>query len=191
MSGLGVGAEAGVYLVYTRWVSDPQVAGRRAARDGRPQGVAEATQDIAHGAPAFDVLRGEAADLGLAAVVVVPELDARSVEEGDEEAVDGGSPLEAAGGKVELLDDQRVQEAGEVGAGRHAHAGEWLLDGAGSADPVAGLENEDALAGAGEVGGAGESVMAGSDDDGVPGFGGELADGSGKSELAEDGCSRR
>ena len=112
VAGFGVGPEALVYLGLCRRVADPQVAFA-----SRPQGIAEAADDVGHGAPALHILRGEAADLGLAAFVVVPELDARPVEEGDEEAVDRGRPLEAAGGKVELLDHQRVKQAGEVGAG--------------------------------------------------------------------------
>ena len=82
-----------------RRVADPQVAFA-----SRPQGIAEAADDVASWRASLHIAGGEAADLGLAAFVVVPELDARAVEEGDEEAVDGGRPLEAAGGKVELLD---------------------------------------------------------------------------------------
>ena len=66
-----------------------------------------------------------------------------------------------------------------------------IIGGYGSADAVAGLEDQDALSGSGEVGGAGESVVAGADDDGVPGFCGQLGDGGGEPQLAEDGGGRR
>ena len=66
------------------------------------------------------------------------------------------------------MDDLWVEESGEVGAGRHAHAGEGFFDGAGAAYACAAFENEHAFAGAGEVSGAGEAVVAGAYDDGVP-----------------------
>ena len=53
------------------------------------------------------------------------------------------------------------------------------------------LDDEDALAGAGEIGGAGEAVVAGADDDDVPGAVGEGANGSGKSDFTEDGGGGR
>ena len=134
-----------------------------------------------------DVGGGEGADFGFAASVVVPKLNAGAIEEGNEEAIDGGGPLVTAAGQIELLDDQRMQQAGEIGAGRHAHAGERLLDGAGSADAGAALDDQDALAGARQVGRAGEAVVARADDDHVPGAGGQFADGEGKADFAEDG----
>ena len=69
----------------------------------------------------------------------------------------------------ELVDHQRVQEPGEVGAGRDRVAGPRLLERARAADLLAALEHEYAAAGAGEVGGRGQPVVAGADDDGVPG----------------------
>jgi hypothetical protein len=58
-------------------------------------------------------------------------------------------------GQAEFFDDQGMEEAGQVGAGGHAHVGEGFFYGAGSAYTVAGFEDEDALSGACEVGGAG------------------------------------
>ena len=82
-----------------------------------------------------------------------------------------------------------MQQAGEIGAGRHAHAGEGLFDGAGAADARRAFENQHALAGAREIGGAGKAIVAGADDDGVPGLCGEFANGSGQAEFAENcGC---
>ena len=74
----------------------------------------------------------------------------------------------------QLLDDQRVQQPGEVGAGRDRVARPGLLERARAADLVAALEHEHAAPGAGEVGGGGEAVVAGADDDRVPAPGGEL-----------------
>jgi hypothetical protein len=73
-----------------------------------------------------------------------------------------------------------MEEAGEIGAGRHADAGEGLLDGACAADAGAALDDQNALAGAGEIGRAGEAVVARADDDGVPGLGGEVRMGMGR-----------
>ena len=91
-------------------------------------------------------------------------------------------------GESELFDNERMQQAGEIGAGRHPDARERLFDGAGAADALACFEDEDALAGAREIGGAGEAVVAGADDDGVPWFCGEFADGCGEAEFAEFFC---
>ena len=79
-----------------------------------------------------------------------------------------GVQVKAAPQEAELFDDQRMQQAGEIGAGRHPDAGKGLFDGACAADALAALEHQHALAGAGEIGGAGEAVVAGADDDGVP-----------------------
>jgi hypothetical protein len=80
--------------------------------------------------------------------------------------------VKAARGECELFDDKWMQEAGEIGAGRHLHAREWFFDGAGAADALARFKDQDALAGAREIGGAGEAVVARADDDGVPRLGG-------------------
>ncbi len=77
-----------------------------------------------------------------------------------------------------------MQQAREVGAGRHPDAGKGLFNGAGAADAKPRFEDENTLAGAREIGGAGEAVVAGADDDGVPRFGGEFADGRGQAEFA-------
>jgi hypothetical protein len=61
-----------------------------------------------------------------------------------------------------------MQQAGEIGAGGHFHAGERLFNGAGTADALACFEDEYTLAGAREIGSTGETVVAGAYDDGVP-----------------------
>ena len=153
---------------------------------GGAEGVSEPAFDVGEGEPAFEVGWGEAADLGFAAGVVVPELDTRAIVEGDEEAGVGGDPAEATGDEAEFVDDEGVEQAEEVGAGGDLVAGPGLVDGAGAADAVAGFEDEDLLACAGEVGSAGEAVMTCADDDDIPGLAGEVGDGCGEAELAED-----
>ena len=80
-----------------------------------------------------------------------------------------------------------MQQAGEVGAWRHADAGKGLLDGAGAADTLADFDDEHALAGAGQRCRADQAIVAGADDDRVPGLGGEFADVNGETDFAEDG----
>jgi hypothetical protein len=78
-----------------------------------------------------------------------------------------------------------MKESGEIGAGRHAHTSKRLLDGAGAANAGTALDHEHAQAGSSEVGRAGETIVSGADDDHVPGFGPELADGDGQPDFAE------
>ena len=178
----GVIAETIFDLLSRGWLPDPGVArpgvGAGAAIRGcGPQCVAQTADDVAHGVESGDVGGGEGSDFGFAASVVVPKLDAGLIEEGNEEAVDGGGPSITAAGQIELLDDQRMEEAGKVGAGGHAHTRERLLDGAGSADAGTAFDDKDTLAGAREIGGACQSVVAGANDDDIPGAGGQFADG--------------
>ena len=165
---------AGFLIVAEPQLRSARVWAHRRSRDRlRPAGrksIAEPANDVAHGVPALHIVGGERADFGFAAFVVIPELNAGAIEEGNEEAVDGGGPLKAATGQVEFFDDERVQQSGKIGAGRHAHAGEGLFDGAGAADAGAALDDQHALAGACEIGCAGQAVVAGADDDHVPGF---------------------
>jgi hypothetical protein len=58
-----------------------------------------------------------------------------------------------------------VKQPGQIGTGRHPDAGEGFFDGAGAANALPRLEDEDALASTREVGGAGESVVAGAYDE--------------------------
>ena len=80
-----------------------------------------------------------------------------------------------------------VEQPDDVGA-RADHVplvAERLLERARAAEPVARLEDEHLLAGAGEVGGAGEPVVAAADDDHVPAARGQLADRRGQPDPAE------
>jgi hypothetical protein len=87
--------------------------------------------------------------------------------------------VKSASGQFELFDNFWMQESGKIGAGRHADGRmrfrERLLDGAGATDAVAAFENENALAVAREIGGTGEAVVAGADDDHVPRPGSEFS----------------
>ena len=87
----------------------------------------------------------------------------------------------------QLADDQLVEQADDVGARADdvARVAERPLERAGAAEPLAALEHEDRLAGAGEVRGAREAVVAAADDHGVPVAGGELGDGRGQADLAQ------
>ena len=90
----------------------------------------------------------------------------------------GDEHLEAAAVQVEVGDDLLVEQPDDVGA-RADHVpvvGERLLERAGAAEPVARLQDEHLVAGPGEVGGAGEPVVAAADDDDVPAPRGELTD---------------
>ena len=68
---------------------------------------------------------------------------------------------------AELAGDGRPQPADRVGERRDADAGRQLLGDGRAADPVAGLEDEHAEAAGCEVGGRGQAVVAGADDDRV------------------------
>jgi hypothetical protein len=86
--------------------------------------------------------------------------------------------------QAKLFHHQRMQQPGEVRAGRHADAGEWLFDGASAPDARAAFQHQDALAGASEVSSAGEAVMTRADDDGVPWTGSELGKRRREADLA-------
>ena len=100
----------------------------------------------------------------------------RAVGERDPQVGVGDVDVEAALPELELLDDELVEQADDVGAGADDEVGvvERALERAGAAEPLAALEHEDALAGLGEVGGGGEAVVAAADDDRVPVACGEL-----------------
>src|ERR1700726_1282744 len=68
-------AQANFDLLACGSFADPEIALTR-----RPQRVAQSPQHFAHGLPALDILRREGANLSLALLVVVPQLDAGAVE---------------------------------------------------------------------------------------------------------------
>lgn len=70
----------------------------------------------------------------------------------------------------ERLNNDRAEEALEVAAARKLKAGNEFLSDGGATNDVAALKDGDREAGAGEVGGCGESIVASADHKGVPFF---------------------
>ena len=66
------------------------------------------------------------------------------------------------------IDNEWVEQASQVGAGRHAYAGEGFFDCAGSPYAAAAFEDEDSFARSGEIGCTGKAVVTCSDDDRIP-----------------------
>src|SRR5882762_7945241 len=66
------------------------------------QGIAQSAEHLTHRAPAFDVPRSEVANLGLAPLVTIPELNAGAVVEWDKQPVYCRCPLKAALRQVQL-----------------------------------------------------------------------------------------
>ena len=104
---------------------------------------------------------------------------------GTKRPVDRGRPSVSAPRQFQFFDHQRMQQSGKIGAGRHAHAGEGLLDGAGAANALPALDHQHALAGPRKIGRASQAVVACADNDHVPGSGCQLANGDRQSDFAE------
>ena len=168
--------------------SPPRRRPRRSSISSRDGGSASHRSSGPSGRSASRMRRVEPDVLAVAAAVGVAELRhrARLVDPLRERAAvlarDGDvgvlgpqrDQLVAVAVQRELLDHERVQEPGEVGARRDRVARPRLLERARAADLVAALEHEHAAAGAGEVGGGGQPVVPRADDDGVPAPGGEF-----------------
>ena len=69
--------------------------------------------------------------------------------------------------QVELADDLRPQQRHDVRADREVEAGKHFFGDGGAAEHVPPLEHEHLAAGAREVGGRGQAVVAAADDDRV------------------------
>src|ERR1700733_4235026 len=93
--------------------------------------------------------------------------------------------MKAAVHQVQLIDHQRMEKSGKIGARRHAHAREGIFDGTGATHACPALEHQDALARACQVGSAREAVMTCTDDDGIPLTGSNLRDGLRQADLAQ------
>jgi hypothetical protein len=107
--------------------------------------------------------RQRLARLGL----VVVEEDRRAVGgEGPERRVERDRVV-AEALEFEVLDDLRAEHRHHVRRARHPPAGRDLLGHAGAAEQVAALEHADPQAGAGQIRGGGEAVVAAADDDRV------------------------
>ena len=79
--------------------------------------------------------------------------------------------------QVELVDHPVVEETDEIRARAHHESRilEGMLERARAADAVARFEHEHGATGTGEIGGRGEAVVAGADNDRVPWGGARLA----------------
>ena len=128
-------------------------------------------------------------EVGLGPGVVEPLAEGGAVLERDPEIRVGDEEAQAAAAEVELAHHQLVEQADDVGAGADdvTVVGEGALEGAGAAEPLAALENEDAAPGPRQVGGRGEAVVAAADDDHVPLAGGEVAERLRQPDLPELG----
>src|ERR1700753_3880727 len=80
-------------LFACRSFADPDVSISR-----RPQRIAQAANDRAHGAKSLKILRRETLHLGIALRIVIPELDAAAIEEGNKQTVGRRGPGKAARG---------------------------------------------------------------------------------------------
>ncbi len=171
MPGLDVAPQPLVDLLERGGSADPEVAS-----PGGPQGVAQPRLDRGKIAPAVNIDGREAANLVLAPLVIVPELNAAAVLERDEKPRDGGKPLETVGCHVQFFDHQRVEQPDEIGAGRDAVARPGLVDGARPPHPLPRLDHQDVLARSCQVGCAGQAVVSRPHYDGVPASRSQLAD---------------
>ena len=115
-----------------------------------------------------------AVDLAPRARVVAHAPEVVAVRHGREGAVEG-QDLEPVPRQVQLADDLGPQQRHHVRADRELEAGEDFLGHGRAAEHVAALEHEHLLAGAGQVGGGDEAVVAAADDDRVVGLGHEDA----------------
>ena len=164
-----VAAEAVLDQLARRRVGEPQVVRALGAQRVADAGV---EPDVLAVAAAVGV-----AELRHRAVLVDPLRERAAVVARDGHVGVLGpqrDQLVAVAVQRELLDHERVQQPGEVGAGRDREARPRLLERARAADLVAALEHEHAAPGAGEVGGGGQPVVARADDDGVPAPGGQI-----------------
>ena len=93
----------------------------------------------------------------------------------------GHEDLEPAAAQVQLVDDHWIEQAHDVRAGAHdvPGVGERALEGARTAQTLAALQHEDGPAGSGQVGRAGQAVVAAADDHRVPRAERQLAMGAG------------
>ena len=122
------------------------------------------------GGEPFGVARGELRHLAPVQRRVGPHEQRAAVGEGSEGRRVARQELVAVAGELEVADDLRAEEAHHVGGRGDPEPRPGLLGDRRAAHPVAGLEHEDLLAGARQVGGGDEPVVAGADDDRVPGL---------------------
>ena len=114
------------------------------------------------------VARRVARQLAAVLVVVVPLREVVAVRQRRERALQR-QDVQAVPRQVEIANDLGAQQAHHVREHRELEAGKDLLGHGRAADALAPLEHEHALAGAGEIRGAHEPVVAAADDDCVVG----------------------
>ena len=112
------------------------------------------------------VAPAEVGDLASCAFAVAPTRQPRAVVLRRERAVHR-QDLQSEPGQLEVADDLRSQQTHDVAADRELEAGEDLFGNRRAAEHIAALEHECLLASLGEVGGAGQPVVAAADHDGV------------------------
>ena len=139
---------------------------RRGLEDRDSETLGETVEEAEQGGIAVDVLLRELANLRRHPLRLTEPDEGAPVGKGEHER--GVRPREGEAEALELQvrDDLRLERAGRVGH-RRTVAGEELVLRTGTADDVPLLEHEHVDPRAGEVGGAGEAVVAATDDDGL------------------------
>ena len=152
-------------LVFRRLQTRTELAQCRWRLENRdPEALRETIEEVEQCRVAVDVLLRELPDLRRDPLRLAEPDERAPVGKGEHER--GVRPREGETETLELQirDDLRLERAGGVGH-RRAVAGKELVLRAGAADDVALLEHEHVDACTGEVGGAGEAVVAATDDD--------------------------
>src|SRR5215204_5175359 len=134
----------------------------------RTQGIPDPLLERRHGPPSAQISGGKAPDLFLGWFVLAPELDAGPILEGNEQSRAGRMPVKASAHQIQLPDDNRMQQAADIGTGRNPVGRPGLLQRAGPAYPVTPLEHQHSAAGSSKVGGAGEAIVTRADHNDIP-----------------------
>ena len=147
-----------------------QAAGREMRR-GREQQVlydlGEALELVFVGGIDFGVAGRELGDLRQGLGAVLPHEEVAAVGKGRKEGGVLGVHVVAEAFEFELANDALLQQAGEIGRGGDAVAGPDLFGDGAAAHQFAALEHQHLAAGAREVSGGDQAVVAAADDDGV------------------------
>ena len=127
-----------------------------------------AAHELAEARVDLRVPGAEGGDLPARARALHPAAQGATVQAGGEGGFEG-QDAEAVTGEFEIAHDPGAQQADHIGTDGVDEARVDLLADAGAAEDMALFEDQDLLAGAGQVGGGGQAVVATADDDGVPG----------------------
>ena len=115
----------------------------------------------------FGVVRRELGDLGQRFGAVLPHEEVAAVGKGGEEGGILGVHVVAEALQLQIAHDAFLQQAGEVGGGGDAIAGPDLFGDGAAAHQFAPLEHQHLAAGARQIGGGDQAVVAAADDDGI------------------------